>query len=341
MQVYNIKKEVSYLNFDPNIIDGMMHSYCSLVNKTHSGYMSRCPFCGGSTKHSHRLSFALNYLPNENIWLYGCWRAGCLVKGNIYGLYMHLSSCNFKTAKNALETQNTIILKRKQPVVKKGNINDTFLKEDCLCIDSVDLGIIQKKYYRKLIHFLIDRKLIGNEIYIAYKGKYKNRIILPVFEKGKLVYFQARALSNDVEPKYKNPFVDKKGILPYAESFQSGGLIVITEGLIDAMSFEGAATSCLGASISKEFIKKLLKFKPSKIVIVLDNDAPGKNSLIKTINRLVFIDDIVYYYTMPDEHKHIKDLNELKIKANKKITENFILNNIKTGFEIKKEILYG
>ena len=101
---------------------------------------------------------------------------------------------------------------------------------------------------------------VPNELIDKYKlciadmedGK---RAILPVWANGEVVFYTARALMKDQEPKYKNA----RGTAPlfnieYIKTAVKGETIVITEGIFDALSIEaeGYKAIALGGTQRRE-----------------------------------------------------------------------------------------
>ena len=106
-------------------------------------------------------------------------------------------------------------------------------------------------------------------MYVAYKGEFRNRVIMPIYQDNKMVYFQARTLTGS-EKKYKNPTAPKQHIIFQKDIWDTTKPVIITEGLLDALSVGNQGTMCLGASINKHFLDQI----PNPI-IALDNDQTG------------------------------------------------------------------
>ncbi len=105
----------------------------------------------------------------------------------------------------------------------------------------------------------------------------RGRLLLPVFEEGKLVYYQARSLSGE-SPKYLNPtkaqtthgkshFVYN---LEYAATFNE---IIICEGIFSSWAAGGNAVAIFGKELSNHQAFKILQKNVRKATILLD---PGE-----------------------------------------------------------------
>lgn len=124
-------------------------------------------------------------------------------------------------------------------------------------------------YKRKLT----EESIINFDIGYCHKGKYANRIIIPIYEDNTLVYFIARDFLGGSSLKYLNPKISKENILfNFKKQYKT---IVLCEGILDAISicqagFNGVAL--LGKKILGGQVLKLLSF-PSRIkeiIILLD-----------------------------------------------------------------------
>jgi DNA primase len=125
-------------------------------------------------------------------------------------------------------------------------------------------------------------------------GTYKWRVIVPVYENGKVVYFVSRAFFKDVKPVYKNPGkeecgVGKEEVVFNLDSARKEGRAVICEGVFDAIKVGKEGVAIFGTSLSE-----LQKFKildaVKKIYVMLDLDAIDKSIHIARSLRVPKID---------------------------------------------------
>lgn len=86
--------------------------------------------------------------------------------------------------------------------------------------------------------------------------KIPERVILPVFFKGELVYYQARYLGRN-EAKYLNPKMDVSHLLYNWETVQQYETIIVSEGILDSNAIGQNATCGFGKSLSKHQLKML------------------------------------------------------------------------------------
>lgn len=112
--------------------------------------------------------------------------------------------------------------------------------------------------------FLSDIAALG-----AYYHERSKRVVLPVTDQGKLVYWQAR-LVEGVGSKYVNPVLDKSSLVA---CYGSGDYIVLTEDILSAYRVGQAAEawSLLGTKLSTPVLARLLK-EGKPVLVWLDDD---------------------------------------------------------------------
>lgn len=310
----------------------------SVNSRTGTEFVSRCPICGDSKKSKTKRRFHLRYESEERIY-YHCFN--CHDTGSFLKLYAFVKGMSVKEAikelrkfdpdkiKKALKTKK----KERQEIKQQPQSqNFNYILNDCIGVNSTKLGHRQVKLQQTLIEFKQNRK-IDFPVFIAYKGRWKDRIIIPVIENSQIIYFQGRSISDELQPKYLNPTAEKEHVILNKEKFEKDKHIIITEGLLDAMSIGFQGTACLGASITDDFITLLLKYSP-KIVIALDNDTTGYVKLRKLLEESKYASQISFFL-MPETYKYIKDLNELKVKYSIDNLYSFIEDNIYASFMTK------
>ena len=156
--------------------------------------------------------------------------------------------------------------------------------------------------YVKYKHFFISKGLELQDVkkyrllYSNY-GKYKNKLVIPLYEGNKLVYFVTRDLT--VKGKYYNMKRSKVDILPYYLGEKNRYWLYLLEGVFDALSVNKLGFSAgilLGSNISEPQIEKIKRFGFKRVVICLDGDLKEKAielyDRIKKFNidcRIIFI----------------------------------------------------
>jgi len=229
--------------------------------------------------------------------------------------------------------------RKRKKVVKEIEFEDhSHILKDCVTSEDVYDSLRLKGYQDTLKKFIADRAIPTDayKVFLAYDGDYKNRFILPVYDKfGTMVYFQARAMTDSILPKYKNPTLEKGQVILNQHLFSRDMNIIVAEGLIDAWMVENhQGTSMLGAEIQDDFLKELFKLTDKDIIIAFDNpkiDEQGASSLLKFMvgahkkNPSKYAHK-VKYFIYPKKYSDCKDINNIRVKGMENIYE-FVCRN--------------
>ena len=312
------------------------------------GFKARCPVCGDSKKNARMQRLHINWYQKYDAWMCQCWNGGCEFRsGNIYSLYAEVTGSTYHESKKYIDQDiyNTEEIKKRlskrvkpvQVVDDSPQILDLDMK-DCLSVDSKTDDRVEKRYLYALQQFVSKRKVSDHPLFIAHSGRYKNRVIVPVYIDGKMVYFQGRSVSKSVDPKYLNPEVDKSTILMNRDNFDRTKSIMVTEGIIDAWMVESnQGTSILGAYFDDDVIKQLLTMTDEDVILCFDNpltDEAGRKVMTQHIAESKYKNRVKYF--LPDR-KDFKDLNDLRCKWDGNIY-NYILNNSFSSLNIKVKL---
>lgn len=160
------------------------------------------------------------------------------------------------------------------------------------------------------------------------KKTYNHKVIIPIFEKGKLLSLEIRNIFSkdewvnyfhsigkyDIDEKlYKKviyPSHSSINTLYQYELLDKSKPLYITEGLMDMFSLrtnkEFKNSSCLfHCNPTERQIYLLNKFE--KIIYVVDNDTPGLSACLKLMDKLPG----KVFYLRPPIREHIKDINDI------------------------------
>lgn len=322
-------------------VSSFINGHLLNVTSTKNGFHCKCPFCLDSKKNKFKKRFWFTYKDEENSY-YHCFN--CDEKGNFYELYAHIMGVSVKEAVNIFRQFDASKIRKRFIRPEEVLEEPTAVQEETLdwilddCVKKPE-GLLQEQLERILGLFQTNRKVTDYPMYVAHTGKFKNRIIIPIIENGKIIYFQGRAITNSMYPKYLNPTVEKSKIILNKLHFNRDKYIIVTEGLVDAMSIENnQGTSCLGAVVRVELLTELTKYTDRGIIIALDNDETGLKKLEVFLENSKFSSD-VKYFMMPNEYHHIKDLNQMKTETNIENIYDYVVNNsfdkFKTLFGLK------
>ena len=277
-------------------------------NGTH--FHARCIICGDSKISPNKKRFHLNYHNGEPG--YHCFNCGA--KGSFVKLYSIVMGVSLADAKRELYKYDPDRIRKE--LTEKPNVNGNGKKEyhiqnmdnildECIDVYTEVRGSIEPQYQKLLKEFIKDRKIPDDvKIFVAVRGRYKGRAIIPIYKDGHIIYFQGRALTN-IEPKYLNPIVEKSGIIMNETKFQRDKYIIVTEGLLDAIMIGPQGTSVLGADIDEEFVKRVNSLTDAGVIIVLDNDKTGYEKLMGKKKNEGLLDksysNYLKYFIMPHQ----------------------------------------
>lgn len=117
----------------------------------------------------------------------------------------------------------------------------------------------------------------------AYWCSTMHRVVLPVIQDGRAVFWQARAIDGR-QPKYLAPIADRSTIVA---KYGSGPVVVITEDILSAFRVARVteAWSALGTSLPVPIMNQLIEAQ-RPVVLMLDPDAGGDKGTIRMLRPL-------------------------------------------------------
>lgn len=177
-----------------------------------------------------------------------------------------------------------------------------------------------EEYQTKIIDYLIGRKvdLLKYTFFFSLEPRFLNRVIIPFYRAGKLIYWQARSIDPSEKKRYDNAPVSKDAVVFNYDRLNtlSNMPLVVTEGIFDAMMFDGVAI--LGSKLSKAK-EKILNSSRRELLFVIDKDKVGKNLGLKAIEngwKITFLPD------------GINDINDSVRKIGTAATAYYLRKNI-------------
>ena len=341
---------------DDNRVYEILTEICEEVSPKRSkrGYVARCPVCGDSQKSKKIRRLHVDYYSKYNDFVITCYNGGCSFRsGNIYSLYATVKGITFKEAKKYIDED--VYDSRK--IIQSLSGSNAPVKENTLNISSLDLNWsdvimpnqevtnrFQDRAQTLLNDFIKDRCIpdeYADKIVVAVKGRYKGRVIIPIYINNELVYFQGRSLFQNIEPKYLNPDVDKEMIISNSDKFSRDKYIIATEGLIDSWMVEDyQGTSVNGGYFSDELIEKLLTMTDMGVILVPDNpliDNAGREELIKYLKEGRYAGKVSYYFIQDNNAKDLNNIRQMHPELN--IYSHIISHKVgKFGAEMKLSV---
>lgn len=117
--------------------------------------------------------------------------------------------------------------------------------------------------------------------------KFEGRIIIPIRENGQIMSHVARSVDGRAPKELSGPNRSHffYGYDYYQYHFTRNEQVILVEGIFDQIKIASFGFPCLalmGSSISDIQIGKLLKLKPSKVILMMDGDDAGRKAT-KTI----------------------------------------------------------
>lgn len=137
-------------------------------------------------------------------------------------------------------------------------------------------------------------------------GRYKFRVIIPIYMHNRLISFTSRDVTDQQEPKYKNALPKEclitvgKVIYNY-DTLLPGADAFLVEGPTDVWKLGDGAVSLLGVKHTMEQIRLLMKKKIGTLFILFDNDSDGRKTsryfarlmapLVKKV-EIIFLEEV-------------------------------------------------
>lgn len=246
--------------------------------------LKECPFCNNQ---KYNIEFSIE------LEVYHCWN--CNASGTVYRfLFVHnlpIDEDKWKFTKKQIEEQ------------KKGLVLDVF--------DVIDYDRYEKFFKYKGIE---KQDVERYKFMYSNVGKYKGKLVIPLYEGSKLVYFVARDLT--IKGRYYNMERSKIDILPYYLGEKNRYWLYLCEGVFDAISINKLGYSSgvlLGTNLSKEQILKIKRFGFEYAVICLDGDSKKKAfELVEKLLKFNLKSTLILYEDKEEPNSlYIKDKDKL------------------------------
>jgi DNA primase len=152
--------------------------------------------------------------------------------------------------------------------------------------------------------------IIKYNIGYCESGKYKDRIIIPSYDKDyKLNYFIARSINEETFQKYDAPKCKKAEIIGFENTINWEVPIVLCEGAFDAIAVKRNAIPLFGKTIPKSIMMKLAMTSVKTVYLALDKDAISQ--AIDSAEQLMKLGKDVYLVNL--QEKDPSDLGFTKI----------------------------
>ena len=229
-----------------------------------------CPFCDDTSNH---LGICYKDLRVS------CWKCG---GHTIEELIQEVTECNYKEAKRVRGTLAVgrvvyppvdgttppVPLQTKTLLPPEASAHFPTLHTQYLKSRGFKYRPLIKKYKLRAVHTI---------------GRYKFRIIIPIYMHQRLVCFTSRDVTGDQEPKYKHALPQEslitagKTIYNY-DTLLAGQDAFLVEGPADVWKLGDGAVSLLGVQHTMEQVRLLSKKDIRTLFVLFDNDADGRRT---------------------------------------------------------------
>ena len=245
-----------------SLLEDLNIDYDERGNNVSGGWVGvQCPFCDDQSNH-----LGIN-IQAKTI---SCWK--CPVSGNVIK-YLAEVLGSFNKALDLLSEYIPRELLRFDETEQRSLVSKVHLPRNAV------QGLLpHHRAYLKSRGFEPDTlEELYNLHSVGPVGEFKNRIIVPIMHKMRLVTYTSVDISDDSELRYLH-CPDEKAIIPIKEYLcgleqTNGHEVIVVEGLFDWWRFGPGAVPSWGVKLTKEQIYLLSKF--SYIKAVGDGDNPG------------------------------------------------------------------
>lgn len=300
-------------------IQNLIESYVNLKPVSKIGFRgTKCACCNDYTT---RAGFKFE----PNLIVYNCFNCGIASSYDGLKLTNKFTEIlrNFGISENQLSEVKFDSYIKKQPTT----ITLDTLTTKSLYTPEVSLPDNSKRLEKTdtaIINYLTERKInwLDYPFYKSADKDFKNRVIIPFYKNGKIIYWQARTIINE-KPRYKNCTVSRDAVIfNHDEIHRNYNMpLFVCEGIFDALLLNGI--SILGSSLNESKIT-ILKNCRRPLIFVIDNDANGKklgNHVLNEQLGSITFPSRTFYNT-----KKV-DVNSMIIDAGKIYTVHQLLKN--------------
>jgi len=293
----------------------------------------RCPVCGDSKKSSKKKRLYLLLDPGggvAKIYCHNCFYSSIAPKffKTYFPSAWRLSLSSLQTMREDRPPPVSIYAEDDDDEVSWKPQRDAFFSKCCFKLLSKQESREKSRLQHIAVRLCKRRRIpdrFVNEFHVCFTGMYRNRLIIPFFNKEEEVYFfQARDLTNSTSLRYlSKDFAQYDVPAIYRRwSVDPSKHVIVCEGLIDSMYFSNAVALCRASAGGR--VLQILGDSFSERTFVFDNDPTGKQ---KT-KELLLRDERCFIW--PPEFADYKDIGEL-IEHGIGVDESLIIRNSYRG----------
>lgn len=238
-----------------------IQSWTAGNNVRHGWVNIRCIFCDDHSNH-------LGVNPDGG---YACWR--CRAHGSILKLIVNIERCSYEEARN--------IAKEYGRDFSAGVVVAPTSPSDNVCLTRKG-EVLPSNFTYKLpkphLRYLRDRGYNPKNIIRKYRvgfipGKWRNRLIIPMYMNSQIVAFSGRDITGVNEPKYKlgNYRIDRNSIVYNIDSIPNRKAAIV-EGYTDVWRIGDGAIATMGTNFSDQQLL-LISQRVDEAFVLFDQQA--------------------------------------------------------------------
>jgi hypothetical protein len=143
-----------------------------------------------------------------------------------------------------------------------------------------------ESYQEKILNYLLNRKVnvLKYPFYFSLEERFIDKVIIPFYRAGKLIYWQARSIDGADKKRYDNAAISRDAVMfNYDKLYANVNYpLIVTEGVFDALMLDGIALLGSKLTAAKEHV---LKSSRRELIFVIDKDKVGKHLGLKAIEN--------------------------------------------------------
>jgi hypothetical protein len=324
----------------PEYVSQYIHQYVGYVKEKKNGSLNGgCPICHEGDSWGRKSRF--HYHPEREGDGNTTHCFNCGYSNNSLGFIADVSGMSFREIHKESEEYDIIPkhLDNTYEHVEKREETPPLPENSINIFDKTQLEFYQNNdIVRLAVKYIVERKILTapnkpKALYVSLDDyTHKNRLIIPYYDNGRLVWYQSRKLLDDDTPKYLSKTNSERTLFNIDNIDPDIPYIFMFEGAIDSM-FVKNATCLSGITEDGDFTMtntqkiQLMRYPFHKIVWVIDSPYHDKAARNKT-SSLFNKGEMVFQWPEALGNK-CKDFNEIITGSSKKeITHSFIMRNI-------------
>lgn len=268
----------------PLLLEDLIREHVSLGSPDRGGFYSlRCACCS-----DYKVRAGWKFQKPSVI--YNCWNCGTTA---VYEEYSGKLSKKMRKILNAWGIEDSEI----STVINSGFFKTPEEESDTISLSSLTaidtstppsklpastfrLGETDKyaEQQSAIIEYLIERRVdpTAFSFYFSTERRFKDRVIIPFWRGGRLIYWTARSIDPAERKRWDNSPEARTAVMFNMDRLQSYSRepLFVTEGIFDALMFDGVALA--GSKLNPAKIS-LLRASTRRLVFVIDKDKNGES----------------------------------------------------------------